>query len=67
MEYHCDVSDETSEIKRKDKHFQNLTHSEFDKCIRTKHTIEKPDFFYIDEKFNDYVTNHNKRILFIYG
>ena len=58
MDYYCDVCGKT--IKSKSKHLQCLTHNEFEKCIRMKHTIENPDFSFIDSIFNDYITNHNK-------
>ena len=28
---------------------------------KTKHTLENPDFFDIDEIFNDSITNHYKK------
>ena len=61
MDYYCDVVYNIIEIKSKNKHLKSLTHNEFDKCIRTNHTIENPDFFDIDSIFNKYITNHNEK------
>ena len=62
MDYYCDLCDRSNEIKSKNKHLTSLTHNEFEKCIKTKHTMKNPDLFDIDEIFNDYSTNHNKKI-----
>ena len=59
MDYYCDICDKT--IKSKSKLLRSLSHIEFDKCIRTKHTIEYPDFFDMDKIFKDYITNRNKK------
>ena len=32
------------------------------KCIQRYHTIKNPNFFDVDEKLNDYVTNHKKQV-----
>ena len=61
MEYNCDVCDKTTKIRYKRKNLLSLTHIEFDKCINIKHTIENPNFFDIDEIFDVYITNHNKK------
>ena len=58
LDYYCDVCVETIEIKSKRKHFQSLTHNEFEKYMRTKHTTENVAFFDIDLKFNEYITDH---------
>ena len=58
------MCDTTIKIKSKDKHLQSLTHTELEKSIRIKHTIENPDFLDIDERFNGYITNHNKKFDF---
>ena len=41
-----------NQLKQK-KHLQSIIKNEYDECIKTKHTIENPDFFDIDELFND--------------
>ena len=44
------------------KHLQSSTHNEMDKCMRVKHTIENLIFFDTDELFNEYITNHNRKL-----
>ena len=61
MDYSCYVCDEAIKTKFKNKHLQSITPNEFDKCIRVKFTIENHDVFDIDEKFKEYITNHNKK------
>ena len=39
----------------------SITHTQREKYIRTKHIIEKPNFFEIDKITNDYITNHIKK------
>ena len=60
MDYYCDVCDKTKKIKSNNKHLQNLPHIEPDKCMKTKHSNKKTDFFDINEVFSDYITNHKK-------
>ena len=61
MDYYCDVCDKTIKINSQSKPLKSVTHNEFEKCVRIKHTIENPDFFALDSIFKDYITNHNKR------
>ena len=61
MDYYCNTCDKTNKTKSKSKHFQSLTHNEFEKCIRTKHTIQNTNYFDIAEIFNEYIKNHNKK------
>ena len=49
MDYYCDVSDKTINFKFIYKHLQSLTHTEFEECIRIRHTIKQTDWFDIDE------------------
>ena len=60
MKYYCDPCDKPVKLKSKNKHLQTLTHNDFQKRIRIKHTIENSDFFETDEIFDVYNTNHNK-------
>ena len=60
MDYIRVVCDRTILFKSKIKHFQNLTHKDFDESIQIKHTIDSPSFFDIDERFDNFITNHNK-------
>ena len=57
MESHCDVCDRTNKTKSKREQFESLRHNEFAMCIRTKHLIQNPDVFDIDEKIDEYITN----------
>ena len=41
-----------------------LSHTEHEKYIRTKNTIESSSFFGIDKISNDYINNHNKKIIY---
>ena len=36
-------------------------HNAFTECKETEQTIKSLDFFDMDEEFNDYICNHNKR------
>ena len=47
-------------MKSKRKHLQSKTHDELEESIRIKHATEDPDFFDMDEIFNEYINNHNK-------
>ena len=60
-DYYCDVYDISIKIKSKSKHLHSLTHNELEKCIQINHTIEKLDFLDIEELFNNYINNHNKK------
>ena len=42
----------------------SLTHNQTKKPFRIKHTIKNLNFFFIDAISNDYITNHNKNIIF---
>ena len=44
MDYFCVLCDKTIEARSENK-IQSITHNEVDKCIKTKHTNENPDFF----------------------
>ena len=64
MDYFCDLCDKTFKIKSKSKHHKSLAHTDFEKCIRIKNTIQNPDFFHIDEIFTNYISNYNKKFDF---
>ena len=53
MDYFCDVCGKTIKINSYKNHLQSPTHTDFEKCIRTKHTIQNPDYFDIDEKITN--------------
>ena len=61
MDYYYDICDKTIRNKNENNHLQGLTHNEFEKCIRIRNPIKSPDFFDIDKKFNEYITNDNKK------
>ena len=65
MDYFCDVYDKTIEIKSKSKYLKSLTHEKFENQLRIKHTIQNPNFFDMDEVFNENITNYNKKIRII--
>ena len=67
MDYSCDVCDETIKIRSKIELLQSLTHNEFEKRIRMKHTIKNPVFCFLRYRrnFNNYIINHNKIVIYI--
>ena len=62
MEYYCNACHTRFKIKPKRKLFQSLTHNEFRKCIRLKHTFQNIDFFDLDSMFNEYIHCHIKKV-----
>ena len=56
------MCDKTIKLKSKKNHFKSLTHKEYKKHLKKTHTIENPIFFDVDKTFNDYITNHDKKI-----
>ena len=64
MNYYCNICDKIIENKHEKKLFQSLTHNEFKKCIQSKHRIQNPDLFEIDEIINKCITIHNRKIVF---
>ena len=64
MDYYCAVCDKTSKIKCKRKNLQSFTHNDFEKYIRTKHTIKNPHSFDIDEIFHKYINIHKIELNF---
>ena len=61
MDYYFDVCDKSITIKSKSKQLSSLTHNELEKCIRINNAIKTPDFFEVDQIFNEEVTNHKKK------
>ena len=39
------------------------SHTQTEKPFRTKHNIKNPNFHVIDKISNDYIANHNKKII----
>ena len=61
MGYYWEVCDKTIEMKTTINHPSSLTHNKLANCKHIKHTIENPDFFAIGLKFNEVITNYNKK------
>ena len=60
MDYYCNVCDKSIKVKSQSEHPQSITNKKFENCIQMEHTIENnPDFFGIDEIFNDFIINKN--------
>ena len=59
--YHCKISDETIKLKSKNKHLKSITHNELEKSIHILHSIESPNFFDVDDMYNDFINIHNKK------
>ena len=58
MDYYCNVCDKSIKAKSQSEHPQSITNKNFEYCIQLEHAIEiNPDFFDIDEIFNDFITN----------
>ena len=53
--YYCDVCDKSK------RNLKSLTHNEFEKCVLIIHTMNSPSFIDIDEIFNEYIIDHNKK------
>ena len=66
MDYFCDVCDKTVKPKSKNKHLKSLTHIHYEKFFRINVTIENPNFSDVDKIFNDFITNHNKALNYIF-
>ena len=47
--------------KPEGKHFKFPTLNDFENCICSKHTLQKLEFFEIDEILNDYIHCHEKK------
>ena len=61
MKRYCEEIDMSGKLESKNKRVQSLTHNDYAKWIRIKHTIDNLDFFDIEKIFIDYMTNHNKK------
>ena len=55
------MCDKTIEMKTKINLASSRIHNKLEKCIHIKHTIENPDFSAIGSKFNEVITNYNKK------
>ena len=62
MSYYRSVCDKTIKARSKTKHFECLAYQEYEKHVRLNHTIQNINFFDVDKLFNDYVTNHIKKL-----
>ena len=61
MDRFCFVCDKTIKTISKRKHLPSLTDNEPEKVIQIEHTIENPNFFDIEDLFNEHITNHIKK------
>ena len=61
MDWYCSLSGRTIKFKSKRKHPKILTHNEFKRCIRIKHTIEKFFFFDFVSIFVEHITIHIRK------
>ena len=66
MSYYCDICDQTSNLKSKNKHLKSTTHNELEKSFRIFHSIKNPEFFNVDDLCNDFINNHNEKDFFYY-
>ena len=66
MSYYCDICDKTINLKSKNKHLKSITHFELEKSFRIIHSIENSNFFNVDDIYNDFINNHNKKFYFYY-
>ena len=58
---YCYICEKPIKIESKNEYLQSLTHAQLSEDVQVKHTIKNPDFSDIDKRFNDYITNHNKK------
>ena len=65
MDYYCEICDKTIKLQSEKIQFKYLTYIQFEKCILINHTTDNPDFFDTDKTFEEYVTNHNKTLIYI--
>ena len=54
--------DKTMKLKTKNKHFRSLTHKDFERCKQKNYTNRNPNFLDVSIIYNDYITNHNKKL-----
>ena len=59
---YCDICDKTIKLKSEKKQFKSLYHTGIEHFVHTNHTIQNPNFSDIDKIYDDYITNHNKKI-----
>ena len=43
-------------------YLDSLSENENDRCIHIEETTKNPNYFKIDEEFNDYITQYNKNL-----
>ena len=57
MSFYLDICN----ISMKYEYLDSLLENEYDRCVDIEKRIKNPSCFKIDEIFNDYVTNYNKK------
>ena len=66
MSYYCSICDKSIKLKSRNKHLKSITHNELEKSIHINHSVENPNFFDVDDKYNDFVNIHNKKYYFYF-
>ena len=65
--YHCDFCNKVIKLKSKNKLLKSNTHIELEKSVHATFSIENPNFFVIDDTYNEYINIHNTKKLFLYS
>ena len=66
MSYYCDICVKTVNFKSKHKHSKSIIHNELENFFRINHSIENSKFFNVDDRYNDFINNHNEKYYFHY-
>ena len=61
MNTYCSLCDETFKLESKNIHLKSFLYIQNKKSRRINQTIKNLAFFDIDRRFNEYITNHNKK------
>ena len=64
MSYYSDICDKTINFEFKNKHLKSITHNESEKSFRIILSIERPNFFNVDDLYKGFINNHNKKFYF---
>ena len=62
MSYHCECCDEAVKLQSKTKHFKSLTPKQYENFYGLNHNFKSLKFFDVGKIFNNYVTNHNRKL-----
>ena len=61
MSYYCSICDKTIKLKSKNSHLNSIIHNELAKSIHITHSVENPNFFDVDDIYNEFINVHNKK------